>query len=158
MIEKLYYSLAGQRNGAGAGMIPSFLMLAIAVMAFALGSCGGTGPLPPADTTAPTVRAVNPINGALNVPLDTAIIITFSEAMDPASINSQAIILSSESGTTVAGTVSYSNMTAEFKPTRDLNSSTWYSVRINDSVRDAAGNAMNAPFGYSFRTGDTIPP
>ena len=46
------------------------------------------------DATAPSVAGVTPANGETGVKLRTAVRVTFSEAMDPESINGGTIILS----------------------------------------------------------------
>src|SRR5439155_25142128 len=67
------------------------------------------------DTTAPAVSAIVPANNASGVGLSTQIASTFSEPMDASTINTSTFTL--KQGTTpVAGTVSYSGVTATFTP------------------------------------------
>lgn len=47
----------------------------------------------PVDATAPTTTAVTPAPGATNLPTDSNITITFSEPMDPATLNTRTIFL-----------------------------------------------------------------
>jgi hypothetical protein len=64
-----------------------------------------------ADTTAPTVISTGAANGATGLPINRAGTATFSEAMDPASINATTFTMTT-GGVAVAGTVSYTGVTA----------------------------------------------
>ena len=63
------------------------------------------------DSTPPTVTLTDPANTATGITLNQPINITFSEAMDPATITSSTITLS-QGTTPVATTVSYTGSTA----------------------------------------------
>src|SRR6185436_7427832 len=63
-----------------------------------------TGATP--DTTAPSVSATVPANGATAVPINQTINATFSEPMDPLTINTASLKLVGP-GTLVTGTVAY---------------------------------------------------
>src|SRR5262249_23947236 len=52
-----------------------------------------TATSPPADTTPPTVTAVTPAGGATNVGTNTTVTVTFSEAMDASTINTNTVQL-----------------------------------------------------------------
>ncbi|MEK6686832.1 MAG: Ig-like domain-containing protein, partial [Gemmatimonadota bacterium] len=110
------------------------------------------------DLTRPTVVAVSPVNGAVGVSLGTAVRVTFSEAMDAATITNGAISLSNSSGV-VAGTVAYygSTNTAVLTPGSPLALSTLYTVVVANGgagVKDVAGNALTNVFTASFTTQD----
>src|SRR5437867_1643367 len=111
------------------------------------------------DTTAPTVSATVPANTASGVGLSGQIASTFSEAMDASTINTSTFTL--KQGTTpVAGTVSYSGITATFTPAGNLAPLTTYTATIS-GARDLAGNALADDFVWSFTTGvapDTTAP
>src|SRR5512143_1362311 len=131
------------------------IIIALAVIQAAillLSACGQKGPLPPADKVPPRVNLISPTNGAQNVPVNSSIMITFSEDMAAATINEQTVTLSTGNGN-VQGSVSYAGMTATFKPAADLNPGTMYTVTVDGSVTDESGNAMVTPFGYIFITG-----
>lgn len=111
-----------------------------------------TGDTP--DITAPMVSFVDPINGAIGVPIDSRLSITFSEAMDPLSITPAAIDL--RQGTTpVLGTVTYSGVTAVFTPVANLEGDTIYTAVVRMEVTDLAGNPLAEDFEWSFTTGIT---
>ena len=45
------------------------------------------------ETTPPNVTAVSPVNGAVGVSIDTKVTVTFSEAMNAATVNGSTISL-----------------------------------------------------------------
>ena len=114
----------------------------------------------PTDLIAPTVSFTSPVNSTTGVAINKKIAATFSEAMDPTTISTSTFTL--KKGTTaVAGTVTYSGVTAVFKPTSNLDISTAYTATITTAVKDLAGNAMIATKSWSFITGtsaDTTAP
>jgi Bacterial Ig-like domain len=105
------------------------------------------------DTTPPTVLATYPIQNAGAVPLNTAVAVTFSEAIDPATINAQTFILMKDGATQVAGSVTYVGTTALFKPAGNLLPGASYTTMITVGVKDLAGNAMAENFTWGFTTG-----
>jgi len=117
-----------------------------------------TGLVP--DTTAPSVSSTIPQNSATGVPLGSSLSVIFSEPMDPASINTTTLLLS-QGTTTIAGTVTFSGVTATFAPSSALDPSTVYTATVTTGVRDLAGNALAAIYTWSFTTGlvpDTTAP
>src|SRR2546427_6994493 len=117
-----------------------------------------TGVIP--DTTAPTVSVTVPANLATGVAISGQIASTFSEPMDASTISTATFTLKQVT-TPVAGTVSYSGVTATFTPTGNLAPLTTYTARINTGARDLAGNALTADLVWSFTTGpapDTTAP
>ncbi len=113
-------------------------------------ACGGGdgGGSSTADTTAPTVSSTNPAISATAVAVNTAITATFSETMTASTISSATFTLNNG----VTGTVIYSGTTATFTPSSNLFYSTKYTATITTGVKDAAGNAMAAPYTWTFTT------
>lgn len=105
----------------------------------------------PPDVTPPTVVSVNPYNTAINVPVNKVITGTFSEAMDPATINATSFIVRN-GNTAIAGAVTYSNRDAIFTPSGNLANNTVYTATLVKTVRDLAGNAMTNDFVWTFTT------
>jgi hypothetical protein len=109
------------------------------------------------DITAPTVTGTINANGATNVTINTNVGATFSEGMNPLTITNQTFTLKETvSGTAVAGTVSYSGVSAVFDPLNDLASSTRYTATIKGGVngaKDLAGNPVASDFVWSWTTG-----
>ena len=108
-----------------------------------------------ADVTAPTIVSRSPLNGATSVPINTDVVITFSEPMNPASLTTTTITLTPTSGgAAVAATVTpgAGNTTATLNPTGDLLYNTSYTVTVTTGVEDAAGNNLAAQSTSTFTT------
>lgn len=136
------------------------LILTLCILFIAgCGSGGETGHWLPGDTTAPTVTAVVPLNGAVNVAIGTRITATFSEDMDPATINGTTfrVVNTTLGGTAVAGNVTYdaASRTATFTPTvpATLAVSTNFTATITTGAKDLARNALASNYVWSFTTG-----
>ena len=101
-----------------------------------------------------------PLNGAVGVPIGNKLSITFSEAMDSATINTTTFTL--KQGTRViAGTVAYAGLTAVFTPASNFEPSTTYTARITAGVENLAGNSLASDYVWTFTTGaaaDTTAP
>ena len=113
-----------------------------------------------AQTTVPMVVSTVPTNGGMNFPLNNSIVATFSEAINPMSINAASFTLM-EGSDVVPGTVSFDGSnTAVFNPLSDLASGTSYTATITTDVTDLAGIHMANNYTWSFTTGqaDTIQP
>ena len=105
------------------------------------------------DNTAPTITGRSPSPNATNVPRDTNVQVQFSEPMNPATIDASSVHLRKQgSGTDVPATVSYAGTTATLDPNADLDPSAVYTVTVDGSVEDQAGNALGATDSWSFTT------
>ncbi|GAC1670115.1 MAG: hypothetical protein PVS2B2_00390 [Candidatus Acidiferrum sp.] len=103
-------------------------------------------------TGAPTVISTIPASGAVAVPVNTLVSATFSEAMNPATINSATFTLTGPGATPVAGAVTYSGATATFAPSAVLANSTLFTATITTGAKDPAGAALAANFVWTFTT------
>jgi len=101
----------------------------------------------PLDTTPPTITGTNPAAGATNVATTSAVSVTFSEAMDPATITSSTFFVSG-----VSGAIQYSGITATFTPSSALSASMTYTATVTTGVKDVAGNALGSNRVWSFTT------
>ncbi len=116
-----------------------------------------TGSAP--DTIAPTVISTDiygttgVTSGAVGLPLNEVSTVTFSEAMDPATININTFTLKGPGGVAVAGTVGYIGTTATFTPAVDLASNTLYTLTITTGAKDLSDNALAADYIWSYTTG-----
>jgi hypothetical protein len=123
--------------------------------------CGRDGDdAEPGDTTAPTVTAVVPLNHAGSVATNSKIAVTFSKAMDHATITGTTftVVNTTLGGTAVAGTVSHVGQNATFAPTGlggNFAPSTIYTATITTGAKDTAGHALATNFVWSFTTGTT---
>ncbi len=108
------------------------------------------------DTVAPTVTVTSPLGGATSVAVADNITATFSEAMDPLSVNDAAFQVSA-AGVPVAGVVTYGSLVATFNPTTDLAANTLYTAALDATVNDVAGVAL-VPKSWTFTTGTSGAP
>jgi len=111
-------------------------------------------------TGRPTVISTNPLNGAINVPINQKITATFSEAMNSATViapGTFTVAVAGVGGAAVLGSVTYvaATNTVTFAPTTNLPPSTQYTATINTSAQSSAGNALGSNYVWSFRTGRT---
>src|SRR6185369_1552167 len=113
-----------------------------------------------ADLVRPTVTLTNPAHTALNVPANTTISATFSEAMDPLTINTASFGLAG-----VTGTVTYNSVTrtATLTPSLKLAGNTSFTATITQGAKDLAGNVLAVglvPNPWTFTTEATpvVPP
>lgn len=137
-----------------------------------LTSCGGNGACTTSTTTPITSvvmdsNAGGVANGAVNVSLTPMIVLQFSSAMDPSTINSSTIILSTSanlnqtkkaltSGIAISAIVANPNKTIfSFSSEAPLNDNTKYYV-IVANAKTITSVAVNAEF--SFTTGDYTAP
>jgi len=117
----------------------------------------------------PTVTALAPSCGATGVPINQKVAVTFSEAMNPATIIPANLTLTYLVGsvtTPIPGAVAYaaaSNI-ATITPTpagTTLPLNTLITVTVTTGVKDVAGDAMASNYSCSFTTArspDTTPP
>ena len=117
---------------------------------------------PAPDNTAPTIVSRAPTNGATSQPINTNVVITFSEPMDQATLTTSTITLTpTGGGAAITGTVTpgAGNTTATFNPNADLAYNTSYTVTVTTGVKDVAGNALAAQSTSTFTTLlDTVAP
>ena len=119
-------------------------------------------------TTAPAVIAASPINGAQGVPLNAAVFVQFSQALNPSSVSSSTAYLTDQNNSIVPATVTLlpSGNTIEIKPSSNLTAgtsptSTSYNVNVTIGVQNSSGVALASLYSGYFYTGtaaDTIAP
>ena len=117
------------------------------------------------DITPPTVTSTIHPNGAINVPINTKIGATFSEAMNSASVSStNFLVKQTNDGTPVDGKLTLSGLNVVFTPKANLMTGMQYSVTVKGGatgVSDVAGNVMVHDYLWSWTTAgtlDTTPP
>jgi hypothetical protein len=103
----------------------------------------------------PTVLSVTPTNGASGVCPNAIVTATFSEAMNPSSIDGSTFTLTGPGAVPVTGQVTYDapSDTAIFTPTSSLAISAVYTATITTGAQGAFGNALAANFVWTFTTG-----
>lgn len=120
-----------------------------------------TGAAP--DVIRPTVTAVIPRAGAVSVATNTLVTASFSEPMNPLTINSSTMMLTCPGLTPIVGTVGYASLgtVATFTPTTALPFNAVCTATVTNGVTDVAGNSMAVPFIWTFTTAaaaDAVPP
>lgn len=115
------------------------------------------------DATPPMVIQNFPANGAGPLPVENILVrLVFSEAMDSTSINASTLSLKvGPTGEPIpAAGIIYNSRSAyvDFVTLRTMPPSTTIVVTASTGIKDAAGNALAAPFSYSFTTTDNVPP
>ena len=107
-----------------------------------------------ADITLPIVNSTGPLNNATNVARDKVLAVTFSEPMDPLTINEFTFtVVRGKGSTVVPGVVDYSGTVATFTPTPMLEVGPTYTATITTGAKDLAGNALAANTSWVFSTG-----
>ena len=105
-----------------------------------------------ADTSKPTVTNTINADGATGVAVNTKVGATFSETMDPATINTSFSVKQTLSGSAVPGTTTYSGVNAVFVPTSALATNTQYTATITTAAKDIAGNSLTGTKVWSWTT------
>jgi hypothetical protein len=103
-------------------------------------------------TPAPTVTAVVPVNGATSVPIAQVLSATFSETMNPGTIDAATFTVTGPGGVTVPGAVAYSGLVATFTPASNLAYSTSYVATITTGAEDLAGTGLATNYVWTFTT------
>jgi hypothetical protein len=99
----------------------------------------------------PMVIATDPAGDATEVVLDQKIAATFSEPMNPSTLNATTFTL--RQGTVaLAGVVSTAGATATFSPSANLAAGTTFTATITTGAADPAGNSMTTNYSWSFTT------
>jgi hypothetical protein len=117
--------------------------------------------------TEPTVISSSPSNRATNVPTSTntsdnvvtgtEVTATFSQLMDPETVNSLTFTVRESNGNEVPGTVVMNdeNAAATFTPNWSaLNPNTSYTATVTTAAKNAAGVAMANPVEWTFTTNE----
>lgn len=102
----------------------------------------------------PTATSTDPQQNVTGVPRNQAVAFTFSEAMDPATINASTFTLMQGSNA-VPGEVTYSGNTATFTPTNVLDANTVYTATVTTGAKTLTGNSLASNAIWSFTTGGT---
>jgi YD repeat-containing protein len=111
-----------------------------------------------ANTTGPTVLGMSPANGLTGVPINTQVVVQFSEPVDGLTINQ--VTLSSGGTVNVTSTLTDANQTLILEPVELLNVNATYTISVT-GVKDLSGNALTATSTTTFTTGaaaDLVPP
>lgn len=119
----------------------------------------------------PVVVSTSPMDLTTGIRLDKIITVIFNEKMNPATFTTSSITIqettpkaavisgaekaASQVTALVAGTITYSGITATFTPTSALIPNTNYTGRVKTSVKDLMGNALQVEYVWTFTTSAT---
>ena len=99
----------------------------------------------------PTVLSTIPTNLQINVKVNQTLSATFSEVMNPTTINNLSFILE-QGANNITGLVSYSGTTASFNPTDDLLPNTTYKATIKTLAKNLSGVGLVNDYVWTFTT------
>lgn len=126
-----------------------FPLLLLVALGAILAACS------PAGTEAPTalqVKRILPASGAVDVPVDTVVVVEFTGRLDTANLNDFIALVADDQA--VSGTYQYDEdaMSLMFIPDAELAHSTEYSVEVTDWVRGLSGATLARAVVWSFTT------
>jgi len=107
--------------------------------------------------TAPEVIYTNPADFVTGEVLNPTVTATFSEAMNPLTINASTFTLK-QGNDVQTGTVSYTGTTASFTPAIALKANSIYSAIITAGAKNLAGTPLANDYVWIFTTGEYLAP
>jgi hypothetical protein len=116
---------------------------------------GGGSSVPPGiQPNSPKVVSCTPPSGSTGIPLNEVASVTFSEAMDIATLNSSTFLLTyGAAATPVQGEVVCTNARAVFWPTAHFASNSLFTVTITTGAKSATGVPLVTNHTWTFTTG-----
>ncbi|HEX6134053.1 MAG TPA: Ig-like domain-containing protein, partial [Longimicrobiales bacterium] len=106
----------------------------------------------------PRVVRTVPAARKRDVPLNAAVIVVFSEPVDPATLNSSSVRLR-RADQAVAASVRFidgQHLKARLEPAALLEPNTTYELAVSTAIRDLDGDHLEAPVTIEFSTGHTV--
>ncbi len=110
-------------------------------------------------TTTPTVVSFVPAASATGVNGNSTVVVTFSGAMDPATIDASTLLLTANGATVPAAvTLDSTNTVATITPAADLLASTTYTATVTTGAKDYSDIALaaNATSTFTTAAGPTV--
>jgi hypothetical protein len=107
------------------------------------------------DIFPPRPVAFSPKEGALDVPLNTQLVVVWDQALAGSTVNSNTFKLATATGSPVNGTVVHdaTTHTTIFAPASDLVTGTIYIATLKAGIQDTDGNPTEGDFNWAFATG-----
>ena len=101
---------------------------------------------PPPDTEAPALAASTPAAGGRDIPIDEPLTLSFSEKMEPTTVNDRNIKLIDDASEEVeiAVLMSADITRAQIQPAEVLQPGAGYTIELSEEITDAAGNPLPA--------------
>jgi len=100
----------------------------------------------------PSVVSTVPASGATNVAVNSPISATFSTAMNASTIGGSSFTVTGTGGAPVAGSVTYSGVTATFTPASVLANATVYTGTITNAAKNLGGVPLVENYVWTFTT------
>lgn len=125
----------------------TFLLLVLAT---------GCSDQPSPAVVAPTAVSANPVNAAAGACPNTMVTVTFSKAMNAATISGTTFTLTGPGLAAVTGVVTYDapSETATFSPSATLALNTLYTATVTTGAQDTSGKALASNSVWTFTTGN----
>ena len=108
-------------------------------------------------TILPVVIATNPLNKAVNIPLNKVVTANFSMPLDPSTISGTTFTLK-QGAANVSGAVTYTGTTASFTPDNDLSLNTIYTATLTTGIKNLDGSAIAKDTTWTFSTSSVVVP
>ncbi|NEW82497.1 MAG: DUF3494 domain-containing protein [Mariniphaga sp.] len=102
-------------------------------------------------STVPEVVSTDPLNLAIDVPLNKVIGATFNVTMDPLTITTTSFTVKA-GAVSVLGVVSYIGKTANFTPSANLLPNTLYTATITTGAKNLTGVSIASNYVWTFTT------
>lgn len=122
----------------------------------AMGASVYAASIPVRGSRRPKVVRTFPPPRKRDVPLNSSVVIVFSEPIDPATISSTTVRLQSRGGSVITGDARVlpgGGTSVAFTPAAPLARNTDYLVSVTQGVTDLEGEALETAVAASFRTG-----
>ncbi len=158
---KADFNFKGSRKSYNSNLLfQGFALLLVVICLLAFGCSGDEQSTGPSDTTRPTVTGTTPSADATGFTVAGNIVVTFSEPIDSSSVTSTSFRVNEGSPVTlvaspsgfITGTISVVGNVVTFNPDEDLKVGTNYTVILDSSIKDKAGNSLSESFSIEFAT------
>jgi hypothetical protein len=107
------------------------------------------------------IYSTSPEDGATNVALNAAIVITFGTDVDPESVTAATFAVKDGAGAGVSGDIDAGGVVADFRSKDKLATNTTYTVTLDRDIQDIYGRTLGDYLGgdytFSFTTGSQLP-
>jgi len=103
------------------------------------------------DKLAPTITEITPVDGAIDVSVETEVSVSFSEEMNTSSLT-QALSLVDVNDVVVSASISVSGSKITLRPKEPLQAGSSYKARVSTQAQDLAGNLLENEKSWSFIT------
>lgn len=109
---------------------------------------------PSAVSNKPVIYQTTPIDSAVEVRLDSRIIVSFNTLIDQTTINTKTFTLKDDKNVQIEGTTTVEGGNAIFKPKDSLKPKTKYTATIAKDIKDMSGRLFGTEKVWSFTTLD----